>query len=114
MPKRAESHPCVSDGLGLQSIGHEDGGPWKLVERKTEKFLAIVRFCPWCGAELSEKPSMCDGLTFDALKKAKRTIVSKRRRGNFKGKKNGKALLKLAEQIRKDGTFKKPVRRLGE
>lgn len=109
--KRAESHPCISDGLGLESVGHEDGGPWKLVERKTGKFLAIVRFCPWCGAYFEAAAVM---RTAAAIKAKTRTIVSKRRKGNFKGKKNGKVLLKLAEQIRKDGTFKKPVRRLGE
>jgi len=88
--RKTESHACVSDGLGLESVGHEDGGPWKLVVRATGKFLAIVRFCPWCGKKL-----------IPVLSAAQR-------------KKNVKKLLKLAEQIRKDGTFKKPVRRLGQ
>ena len=71
---KSESHPCISDGLGLESVGHEDGGPWKLVVRATGKFLAIVRFCPWCGEKLSD---FNDG---DTSGVKTRTIVPKRRR----------------------------------
>lgn len=87
--KRSEKHACVSDGLGLESVGHQDGGPWKLVVRATGKLLAIVRFCPWCGTKLLP------------------ALSAKGR------KKNATELLKLAAQIRKDGTFKQSVRRLG-
>lgn len=68
--KRAETHPCISDGLGLESVGHEDGGPWKLIVRKTGEFLAIVRFCPWCGKKLTEFDEMRTGKK--AQKRSKR------------------------------------------